>query len=296
MIPPPFEYRVPSSLHEALTLLREYGDEARVMAGGQSLLPMLKLRLIRPRVIVDLARLSELSYVRDEEEWLQIGALVTERTLERSAVLEKSHPLLAEAATSIGDIHIRNLGTIGGTLSQADPSGDLAPAALALQANFVVQSMDSTRTVPANDFFEGPFTTRLAEDEVLTRVDLPRFRGAAEGSSYIKLTRRAGDYAVVGAATFVSADQNGKCDACRIGLCAVGPRPFLCEEASGALLNTELTDADLAEAAQLGTKEASPSTDVHASAEYRAQMIPVVVLRALEKARERLRRKVMSRS
>lgn len=295
MIPPPFEYRAPSSLHEALALLREYGDESRVMTGGQSLLPMLKLRLIRPRVIVDLARLSDLSYVRDQEEWLQIGALVTERTLERSAVLGVSHPLLAEAAASIGDIHIRNLGTIGGALSQADPSGDLAPAALALQANFIVESIDGTRTVPAQDFFEGPFTTRLADDEILTRVDLPTFRGA-QGSSYIKLTRRVGDYAVVGAATFMSVDSSGKCDACRIGLCAVGPRPFLCEEAAGALLNTGLSDADLAEAARLGVKEASPATDVHASADYRAEMIPVVVLRALEKARQRLRNKLTSES
>jgi len=295
MIPPPFEYRAPSSLEEALALLREYGDEARVMAGGQSLLPMLKLRLIRPRVIVDLARLSELGYLRDEETSLQIGALVTERTLERSSVLEQSHPLLAAAAASIGDVHIRNLGTLGGTLSHADPSGDLAPAVLALQASFVVQSMDGTRTISADDFFEGPFTTRLADDELLTGVDLPKAR-SVQGSSYIKLTRRAGDYAVVGAAVFVSVDQNGQCDACRIGLGAVGPRPFLCQETSKALLTTELTDADLAEAAQLGAVEASPSTDVHASAEYRAQMIPVVVLRALEKARERLRTKVVSQS
>lgn len=292
MIPPPFEYRVPSSLSEALTLLREYGDEARVMAGGQSLLPMLKLRLIRPGVIVDIARLTELTELRSEGDTVRIGALVTERTLERSPVLATRYPLLAEAAANIGDIHIRNLGTIGGTLSQADPSGDLAPAALALRATFIVQSIDGVRTVPADEFFEGPFSTCLAGDEILTAVDLPS-APSVQGSSYMKLTRRAGDYAVVGAAVFMSVNQNGQCDACRISLCAVGPRPFLCEEAAKALLTTDLTDADLARAAQLGAKEASPATDVHASAEYRAEMIPVVVLRALQKARARLRNNVV---
>lgn len=272
-------------------MLREYGDEARVMAGGQSLLPMLKLRLIRPGVIVDLARLSELAYLRDEEDYLQIGALITERTLERSSVIEQSHPLLAEAAANIGDIHIRNLGTVGGTLSQADPAGDLAPAALALGAKFVVRSLDGTRTIAADDFFAGPFTTCLADDEILTGVDVPKSH-PVQGSSYLKLTRRAGDYAVVGAAVFVSADPTGQCEACRISLCAVGPRPFLCEEASNSLLNTGLTDVDLARGAGLAARDASPITDVHASAEYRAEMIPVVVLRALEKARQRLRNKV----
>ena len=288
MIPPPFEYRAPESLPETLALLREHGDEARLMAGGQSLLPMLKLRLVRPAVIVDIGRLQELDGIREEANTVRLGALVTERTLERT--LEQRLPLLSEAAASIGDIHIRNLGTLGGTLCQADPSGDLAPAALALEATLTAQSTDGSRAIAAHEFFSGPFDTCLADDEMVTAVEVPAADPeGVRGHGYIKLARRAGDYAVVGAAALVSLGPDGSCRDGRVALCAVGPTAFLCEAAGRSLQGTRLTDADLAEAADLAGKEADPVSDVHASAEYRRAMTPVVVNRALTRARERAR-------
>ncbi len=332
MIPPPFEYRAPDTLSEALALLREHGDEARLMAGGQSLLPMLKLRLIRPAVIIDIGGLHELKDVgrdavgarpgdpdveqpepaalravaarpgalttedagaprigapaTEDTGPLRIGALVTERTLERE--LAERQPLLAEAAAAIGDIHIRNLGTLGGALSQADPSGDLAPAVLALGATLTAQSAAGTHAIAVHEFFSGPFDTALAEDEMVTSVDVPAPEGAC-GHAYVKLTRRAGDYAVVGAAALVTLSPQGTCADARVALCAVGPTAFVCEAAGGSLQGTRLTDADLAEAGALAGKDADPVSDVHASAEYRRAMTPVVVARALAKARERAR-------
>ena len=286
MIPPPFEYRAPDSLPEALALLREYGDEARLMAGGQSLLPMLKLRLVRPAVIIDMGGLSELKGIEEAADAVRLGALVTERTLEHA--LGERQPLLSEAAASMGDVHIRNLGTLGGALSQADPAGDLAPAVLALEATLTARSAGGSRTIAAHEFFSGPFDTGLAEDEMVTAVDVPAPAGVS-GHAYLKLARRAGDYAVVGAATRVSLSPDGDCRDCRVALCAVGPTALVCEASARSLYDTRLTDADLAEAAALAGKDADPVDDVHASAEYRRQMTPVVVLRALTLARERAR-------
>ena len=284
MIPPPFEYRAPDSLPEALALLRDHGGDARLMAGGQSLLPMLKLRLVRPAVIIDIGGLRELACVTEDADTVRIGAAVTERTLERT--LGQRLPLLAEAAGSIGDIHIRNLGTLGGALSQADPSGDLAPAALALGATLTAQSTGGSRAIGAHEFFTGPFETSLAEDEIVTSVDVPRSDGV-RGHAYVKMARRAGDYAVVAAAALVGLAPDGTCQDARIALCAVGPTAFVCEDAGRSLQGTRLADADLAEAAVLAGKTADPVNDVHASAEYRKAMTPVVVARALNKARER---------
>lgn len=286
MIPPPFEYRAPDSLPEALALLREHGDEARLMAGGQSLLPMLKLRLVRPAVIVDIGGLRELTGVTEDADAVHIGALVTERTLERT--FRQNLPLLAEAAAGIGDIHIRNLGTLGGALSQADPSGDLAPAALALGASVTARSTGGSRSVAARDFFTGPFETCLAENEMVTSVDVPRPDGI-QGHAYVKMARRAGDYAVVGTAAVVKLAPDGTCEDARIALCAAGPTAFICEAAGRSLQGMRLTDAELAEAAALAGEAADPVSDVHASAEYRKEMTPVVVARALTQAREKAR-------
>ena len=297
MIPPPFEYRAPELLPEALALLHEHGDEARLMAGGQSLLPMLKLRLVRPAVVIDVGGLRELKGIDDrpgsarsgarvteDADSVRIGALVTERTLERA--LAERQPLLSEAAASIGDIHIRNLGTLGGALSQADPSGDLAPAVLALEATLTAQSASGSRTIAAGDFFTGPYDTCLADDEMVTSVDVPRADGI-NGHAYAKMARRAGDYAVVGAAALVSLSPDGVCLKARVALCAVGPTAFICEDAERSLQGTRLTDADLAEAAALAGRAADPVSDVHAAADYRRAMTPVVVEQALAKARDR---------
>ena len=287
MIPPPFDYYTPASLEEALKLLGEVGGEGRVLAGGQSLIPMLKLRLVRPRVLIDLFRINGMDYVREEKGRLQIGALATEREIESSPLVKKACPILSEAAACIGDIHVRNLGTVGGSLCHADPAADLPVTLLALEAALTAESRKGKRVLNCRDFFNGPFATSLADDEMLTQIEIPKWNGKTSGA-YIKLTRKAGDFAIVGAAVVVGLDEKKRCQRCRIALCGVGPEPFLSERAAQALLGSGFTDNVISEVSELAKEGAQPFSDVHASSEYRREMIPVVVCEALRLAKERL--------
>ncbi len=287
MIPAPFDYYCPSSFSEALKLLAELGEDARLIAGGQSLLPMLKLRLIRPKVIIDLFKIEELSYISERETSLQIGSLTTERKIETSPVIRKEYSVLSEAASCIGDIHVRNLGTVGGSLCHADPSADLAPTLLALGAKFTVKSVNGSRVIHGRDFFQGPYTTSLAPNEILTQIEVPKLTGTTSGA-YIKLVRKAGDFAVVGAAVLMSLDQQGRCKHCSVALCGAGLMPFLSNQASQALFESKLTDVEIAKASELARDDADPISDIHASAEYRREMIPIIVSRALRQAKEKL--------
>lgn len=287
MIPPPFDYYTPSSLEEALRLLGESGGEARLLAGGQSLIPMLKLRLLRPKLLIDLIRVSGIGYVREEKGSLQIGSLTTERELETSSMVKKAFPILSEAAACIADIHIRNLGTVGGSLCHADPAADLPVTLLALDATLTAESCNGKRVLSCRDFFNGPYATSLGDDEMLTQIEIPKWSGKTSGA-YIKLTRKAGDFAIAGAAVVVGLDEHKRCQRCRIALCGVGPKPFLSEGAARALLGSGVTDRAISKASELAKDGAEPFSDVHASSEYRREMIPVVVSRALRLARERL--------
>lgn len=288
MVPSRFRYHAPSSLQEAARLLGELGGEARVLAGGQSLIPLMKLRLASPEVLVDLNRIPGLDYVREEEGVLRIGALARHRDLERSEVVRRGYPLLAETAETIGDLQVRNMGTVCGSLAHADPAGDWGAALLAFETEVTATSADGTRTLPLDDFFVDTYETALKPGEVLTRVAV-RTPPKGSGGSYQKLKRKAGDFATVGAAAQLTLDGKGAVQAARIALAAVGPTVFRATEAEEALRGRALNDEAMREAARRAAQAARPTSDLRGSAEYKKAMVEVFVRRALKGARDRAR-------
>ncbi|MBI4493051.1 MAG: xanthine dehydrogenase family protein subunit M [Chloroflexi bacterium] len=286
MKPPRFEYYDPASLDEALALLAQHGDEAKLLAGGQSLVPLLNLRLARPRVLVDLNPLDELAYVRAENGHLAIGALTRQRDLELSEVARARCPLLAEALRLVGHPTIRNRGTVGGNLAHADPASELPAVALALEAEFVARSSRGERRVPARAFFVHALTTALAADEALVEVRIPALPAGA-GWAFVELARRHGDYAIAGAAAALTLDASGRIAWARLSLCGVGPVPIRPLEAE-RLLPGRQPGPDLWRAVGEAAAEASdPASDLQATADYRRAMVEVYVARALERAAAR---------
>ncbi len=270
MIPAAFEYERASSADEAVSLLAEHGDDAKVLAGGHSLLPLMKLRLATPGVLVDVGRLSELSYVRDEGAHLTVGALTTHHDLATSPVAASGAPMLAHVASQIGDPQVRHRGTIGGSMAHGDPASDLPGAALALDATFVVRGTGGQREVPAPEFFRGFLETALAPDELLTEIRVPKTRA---GWSFQKFNIRAQDWAIVGVAALWDASP-------RVALVNMAPRPiraYATEEALAA-------GSSVAEASALAASGSEPSADKNATAEFRSHLATVLVRRALEEA------------
>jgi aerobic carbon-monoxide dehydrogenase medium subunit len=287
MIPKSFDYFAPSSLDEAIRLLGE-NEEAKVLAGGQSLLPMMKLRLAAPTALVDITRLPGLAYVREEGDHLAIGALTTHDAIEHDAAVGERFAAIHDAVTRIGDQQVRNRGTIGGSACHADPAADMPTALLALDAQFVIRGRQGTRVVPAREFFVDVFATAVGHDEVLTEIRLgllpPR-----SGSAYVKHSLREADFAIamVGAALTI-----GGGDACkdvRIAIGSAGPTPLRAEGAEGLLRGKVLDEQTMAEAAELVAEEADPPSDVHGSREYRLESMKVLTRRALRLALSRVR-------
>jgi carbon-monoxide dehydrogenase medium subunit len=284
--PPPFEYSAPTTLEEALTLLREYGDEARPLAGGQSLIPLLSLRLARPSHLVDLAGIGELRSIAADNGYLGIGAMVRERSAERRDQVRDLAPLLVEALPLIGHPAIRSRGTIGGSLAHADPAAELPAVALILGAQLVAQSRDrGTRTIEAADFFTGFFTTALEPDEILTEVRIPR-PAAGTGSAIEEVARRHGDFAMVGAAAVVRL-QDAKIAEARIVLTGVGGTPVRAADAEAMLVGTEADEETFAEVGQQAAKTLAPPADVHGSSAYRRHLAAVLIRRTLKLAAQR---------
>lgn len=274
MIPASFDYQRPASVEEALSLLAEHGDEAKVLAGGHSLLPLMKLRLATPSVLVDVGRLTELSYVRDEGDTVAIGALTRHRDVETNELLSAEVPLLAYTASVVGDPQVRHRGTLGGTLAHGDPASDLPAACLALGATFVLRGPDGERSVPATEFFQGFLETALRPGELLTEVRVPKT--GPGGWSYQKFTRRAQDWAIVG----VAAVHNGHTGIALVNMGSVPVRATAVEEA----LSSGASAADAAGAADQGTE---PPADLSASTDYRRHLARVLVRRALEEAAQK---------
>ena len=266
MIPAPFEYVLADSADHALGLLAEHGDDAKVLAGGHSLLPMMKLRLATPELLVDIGRLGELAGVSTDGEDLIIGATTRHADLAASALVRAEAPLLAYAAAQVGDPQIRHRGTIGGSLSHADPAADLPMALVALGGSVQVQGPGGGRSVSADDFFQGYFETALQPDELLTAVRIPRRPGVPWG--YQKFVRRSNDWAIVGVAAVAD----------RIALASMGPTPLRARAAEAALAG----GADAADAAALAAEDTSPGEDIHADREYRRHLARVLTRRALE--------------
>jgi aerobic carbon-monoxide dehydrogenase medium subunit len=279
----PFKYHTPATLAEVLDLLAAHGEEAKPLAGGQSLVPMLTLRLIRPAVIVDLARLEELRGVRRENGTLHIGALVRHRTLERGEGTLSACPVLQEAAGYIGNVRVRTLGTIGGSLAHADPAAELPAVVRALDATIVARGPNGERLIPASDFFVSILTTALRPGEVLVEVRVPVL-GPRVGYALEEFSRRAGDFAIVASVAIVELDSEGRVAHARVALAGVGPTPCRLSSVEGALTGARASGETFRRVVAAASLEIDPSSDVHASAVYRKHLSRVLTARALERA------------
>jgi carbon-monoxide dehydrogenase medium subunit len=271
MIPAPFEYKRAGSADEAISLIGQYGDEAKFLAGGHSLIPLMKLRLAQPTVLVDIGRVKDLSYVKDAGDHIAIGALTRHMDVEKSPVLKQHVPLLAHAASHVGDSQVRHRGTIGGSIAHADPASDLPATTLALGATYVVQGPKGKRQIAAGDFYKGFLESALAADEMLVEIKVPKMTG---GWSFQKFNRRAQDWAIVGVAAWRNNGTSG------VALVNMGSTPVLATSVSAALSK----GASIADAAALAADDAEPQADLNASVEYRQHLARVLVRRALEEA------------
>ena len=272
MIPAAFDYVRAGSAEEAISLIGEHGDEAKFLAGGHSLLPLMKLRLAAPSVLVDLGRIADLSYIRDAGDHIAIGALTRHHDVQHSTLLATANPLLAHAAGHVGDPQVRHRGTIGGSIAHADPASDLPAVAVALGADLVAQGPNGTRVIPARDFFLGFLESALAADEMLTEIRVPNISGGTW--SFQKFNRRAQDWAIVGVAAYKHGTNAG------IGLVNMGSTPIYAAAASAAAAN----GASASEVAALANSESEPQADLNASVEYRTHLANVLVRRAMEQA------------
>ncbi len=285
MLPAAFDYQAPTTLAEALSILKQRGDDAKVMAGGQSLIPLLKLRFAQPALVVDIGRLPALATISKDGGHVRIGALVRHVDVERSQELAQILPMLVEAAHWVSDPLVRNRGTVAGSVCHADPSGDWGSVMLALDAEVVAQSSSGERVIRAAEFFHGPFTTALRPDEVVTELRIPLPSGPA-GGAYLKLERKVGDFATVGAAVHVELDGN-KVKKAGIGLTSVGPSNLKATDAERSLVGQELSDGAIAEAARLAAAAAEPKDDIRGTAAYKKDVVRVFVQRGLRAASAR---------
>jgi carbon-monoxide dehydrogenase medium subunit len=283
VIPAAFEYERAESAEHAVKLLGQHGDEAKLIAGGHSLLPLMKLRLARPSVLVDIDRLSDLEYVREAGDRIEIGALTRIADVAADPLLGKHNPLVAFAAGEVGDPQVRHRATIGGSLAHGDPASDPPTVMLALDAEFVVRGPSGERSVPASGFFKSLFETDLGPQEVLTAVRVPKLAPGA-GWSYLKFHRRALDWAIVGVAAVVERS-NGQIARAAIGLTNMGSTPLRASGVEQALAGAQSSDqAVLAAAAERAPEGTDPVTDTNASAEYRSALSKVLVRRAVQEA------------
>jgi carbon-monoxide dehydrogenase medium subunit len=284
MYPASFEYLAPTTLEEALDILGRYGDDAKVLAGGQSLIPLMKLRFAAPRVVVDINRLPGLDTLAEEDGGLRIGALVRHKACERSELLGGRWGTLGAAAPLISDPIVRNLGTVGGSLAHGDPQGDWGSALLAMDAEVVARGPDGTRTIPLVELFQGPFVTSLRPTEIITEVRVPD-PGAVAGGTYLKLERKVGDFATVGVAVHLSM-HDGKVGRAGIALTAVGPTNLRASDAEAVLAGSELTEEAIREAARLAAEAAQPYSDTRGSEDFKRNVVRVFTERGLRAAAE----------
>ncbi len=269
MIPAAFDYQRASSADEAIALISQHGDEAKFLAGGHSLIPLMKLRLAQPTVLVDIGRVKDLSYIKDAGDHIAIGALTRHMDVENSDLLKQHVPLLAHAASHVGDSQVRHRGTIGGSIAHADPASDLPATTLALNATYVARGPKGERTIAARDFYQGFLESVLAPDEMITEIRVPKITGAKWG--FQKFNRRAQDWAIVGVAAWQLNGSSG------VGLVNMGSTPVLATSAMDALNS----GASLEDAAALADADSEPQDDLNASAEYRRHLARVLVRRAL---------------
>jgi carbon-monoxide dehydrogenase medium subunit len=286
MKPAPFEYHVPDSLEQALELKSQKADEARILAGGQSLVPAMNFRIVQPGVLIDLNRVGELGFIREEGGTIRIGAMTRERQLEFDPAIAKYIPLLTEATPFIAHPQIRNRGTIGGSIVNADPAAELPVLMLALNARLKAKNIYGERWINAQDFFVGMFTTALEPDEILVEIELP-FMPSHTGWSFMEVAPRAGDYALMGVAALVTLE-DGKCTQAKLVYLNAGDGPVAAKEAAHVLQGEALNDALIESAASLASgKEINPFGNVHTSADFQRHLANVLTKRALKQAMQR---------
>ena len=282
MIPGSFEYHAPSSLEEAIKLLGQYADEAKVLAGGHSLLPMMKLRFAEPGHLIDINQISELKGIREEKGTIRIGAMTTDNELIASELLKKKCPLIPDAARWIADPQVRNCGTIGGDIAHGDPGNDHPAVMLAIEASFVLRGPKGERVVPADGFFLGMYQTQLKADEILAEVRVPA-APANTGYAYCKLKRKTGDFATAAAAVQLQLDGK-KCKKAMIALTNAGPTALKASEAAAVLVGNEVDDARIEQAAQRAMAICDPAEDLRGDREYKIQMAGEMTRRAISLA------------
>jgi aerobic carbon-monoxide dehydrogenase medium subunit len=286
MIPEPFEYHIAHSVDEASRLVAQFGAEGKILAGGHSLVPLMKFRLASPKYLVDISRLGDLKYIREDGASIEIGALTTHYQIESSELLKAKCLLLPETAAQIGDAQVRNRGTLGGSISHADPAGDWPATIVALDAETKAVSTRGERWIAAKDFFVELLTTALEGDEVLTAVRVPVL-GAHTGSAYLKFRHPASGYAMVGVAAVVSLDEQGHIAKASVGITGVGPKAYRATAVEEALQGKPTSGKRLAEASARAADGIEVNSDLYASAEYRTHLATVYTRRALERAVER---------
>ena len=290
MFPESFEYVSLATVSEAAQFLKQHPEDAKILASGQSLIPILKLRLASPRFVVDIGRIQELKAIREDNGNLEIGSLVRHVEIERSPVVARCCPLLAETAGEIGDVQVRNRGTIGGSLAHADPAGDFPAAILALGAVLVAESTTGAREIAAENFFLDIMTSALAPDEMLTSIRVPMFdpkTGPRTGTAYVKMHQQASGFAIVGVASIIILDRQGKVVDSRVTITGVDSVPYRAKQVEESLRGTSATSKDIAAAAAFAARGVEPLSDIHASSEYRGELAAVFTRRSLEKAARR---------
>jgi carbon-monoxide dehydrogenase medium subunit len=283
MIPSPFEYHAPATLDEALELLARHGDDAKILSGGQSLLPLMKLRLAAPAHIVDINRIPGLAFLERADGVLRVGALVREADLEESEIVRSALPILSDTARQIADPLVRNLATLCGNLAHGDPANDHPATMLALGAEVVATGRQGSRRIAVSGFCTGPFVTALRADEILTEIRIP-LPPPRSGGVYLKVERKVGDYATAGVAVQLTLGPQGTCERVGIGLTNVGPTPIKAERAEAALRGRAPTADAIKEAARLAAEAAEPSADLRGPVEYKRDLVRVLTARALRKA------------
>jgi aerobic carbon-monoxide dehydrogenase medium subunit len=283
MIPAAFDYFAPTSLDEATALLGKLGNDAKILSGGQSLIPMMKLRLASPAQIVDINAIPGLSYIRETDGVLAIGGLTRESELEESGIVRTRYPLLHDTCQVIADPLVRNLATVGGNLAHGDPANDHPATMLALGAVVVARGRGGERTIPIGSFFTGPFATALGSDEILVEIRVPA-APARSGGAYVKLERKVGDFATAAVAVQVTLRADGACEQAGIGLTNVGMTAIKAEKAEATLIGRRLDEKVIAQAAQLAAAAAQPAEDLRGSVEYKRDLVRVLTGRALRTA------------
>jgi carbon-monoxide dehydrogenase medium subunit len=286
MIPPAFEYLRPATIPEAIALLQQYGEDAKILSGGQSLIPMMKLRIARPAYLVDINRILGLSYVREEGGFLKIGGLTREAELEASPLIRSKYPILVDTTRVIADPQVRNLATVGGNLAHGDPANDHPATMLALGAQVVATGAHGERVIPIEEFFVSLFSTALEQGEILTEIRIP-LPPPRSGGAYFKLERKVGDFATAAVAAEITLDNTGTVERAGIGLTNVGPTPIKAKKAEDFLRGKKPDPPNIEQASRLAADQAQPSSDLRGPAEYKKGLVKELAKRSLSRAAQR---------